>query len=39
LDKKGPFKDAFEQGGKTDFDKSGMSLKDFISTARPCAGA
>jgi hypothetical protein len=32
--KKGPLKDAYEQGGRvvflTDFDKSGMSLSDFI---------
>jgi hypothetical protein len=35
--KKGPLKDAYEQGGKvvfsTDFDKSGMSLSDFIKAA------
>jgi hypothetical protein len=38
--KKGPLKDAYEQGGKvvflTDFDKSGKSLSDFIKTA--CSG-
>jgi hypothetical protein len=35
--KKGPLKDAYDQGGTvvflTDFDKSGMSLRDFIKRA------
>jgi hypothetical protein len=37
FDKKGPLKDAYDRGGKvvflTDFDKSGMSLRDFIKNA------
>ncbi len=37
--KAGPINDAYEQGGKviflTDFDKSGMSLSDFIKAAGP----
>jgi hypothetical protein len=41
--KKGPLKDAYEQGGKvvflTDFDKSGMSLSDFIKAACQVAPA
>jgi hypothetical protein len=33
--KKGPLRDAYEQGGifLTDFDKSGMLLRDFIRRA------
>lgn len=41
--KAGPINDAYKQGGKvvflTDFDKSGISLSDFIKTAHPCAAA
>ena len=37
--KSGPLKDAYRQGGKvvflTGFDKSGMSLSDFIKAAFP----
>ena len=37
--KAGPINDAYQQGGKvvflTDFDKSGMSLSDFIKAACP----
>jgi hypothetical protein len=39
LDKKGPLKDAYEQGGKviflTDFENSRMSLSDFIKATFP----